>query len=140
MGVVAHHFLELVLQSKMRVQFSNQPRLELGESNPRRRDIKVLQRLCRLYDMSELAGRISDRVIRAPGNRLQVEKRDAAIGLRVEIDEQRLPSAHGERSGKVNRGSGLAYAALLISDGDDHAAKAGDARVARQRAASELNC
>ena len=69
----------------------------------------------------------------------EIEKRDAAVGLRVEIDEQRLASAHGQRGGEVDGGRGLADAAFLIGDGDDHAADAGDATSAWCRAASELS-
>ena len=52
-----------------------------------------------------------------------IEERDAAVGLRVEIDEQRLAAAHRQRGGKVHGCRGLADAAFLIGDGDDHVLK-----------------
>jgi hypothetical protein len=52
--------------------------------------------------------------------RAVVQERDTAVGLGVEIDEECLPSPHGERRGKIHGGGGLPHAAFLIGDGDDH--------------------
>ena len=57
---------------------------------------------------------------RAAGDCGQVEKRQTAVGLRVEIDEQRFAPAHGQCCGKVDGGRGLSDAPLLIGDRDDH--------------------
>ena len=37
-----------------------------------------------------------------------------------QVDEQGLPSPHGQRRGQVHGGGGLAHAAFLIRDGNDH--------------------
>ncbi len=64
--------------------------------------------------------RVGDRVVGAARDRGVIEERDAAVGLRVEIDEQRLAAAHRQRRGKVHGRRGLADAAFLIGDGNDH--------------------
>jgi hypothetical protein len=49
-----------------------------------------------------------------------IEERDTAVGLRVEIDEQRLSPAHRQRGGEVDGGTGFPYTALLVGDRDNH--------------------
>ena len=71
-------------------------------------------------DVAHLAGGIGNRVVRAATDSGHVEERDAAVGLRVEIDEQRWLAAQGKARGEVDGGSGLAHTALLIGDGNDH--------------------
>ena len=117
--VLAVERLDLVLQSEVRVELAHQPRLELREADPRRRDEQVGDRR-RPDDVRELARRFGNRVVGAPRDRAEIEKRNAAVGLRVEIDEQRLPAPHGQRGGEVHGGRRLADAALLIGDRNDH--------------------
>ena len=62
-------------------------------------------------DSSELACRSGDRVVRAAIDRAVVQERDTAVGLGVEIDEERLASPHGERRGKIHGRGGLPHAA-----------------------------
>jgi len=62
-----------------------------------------------------------------------------SVSLRVEIDQQRLPTTHGQRGGEVNGRRGFADPALLVGDCDNHATSAGDTRSARRRAALELS-
>ena len=45
--------------------------------------------------------------------------RAGGVGLGIEIDEQRVDFAFGERGGKIDGGRGLADAALLVGDGEN---------------------
>ena len=112
--------VDLVLQPEVRVELPDQPRLELGQRDARRRDEQIRQRVAGWMMSRELARRVGDRVVGAARDRGEVEERDAAVGLRVEIDEQRLAAAHRQRGGEVDGGRGLADAALLVGDGNDH--------------------
>jgi hypothetical protein len=47
-------------------------------------------------------------------------KRHGAVGLRIEIDEQRRLAAQGERSGKIDGRRRLTDAPFLIGDCYDH--------------------
>ncbi|GDY75494.1 hypothetical protein SAV31267_049790 [Streptomyces avermitilis] len=46
-------------------------------------------------------------------------QRGGGIALRVEVDHQDASAMQGKRSGKVDRGRGLAHAALLVGDHHD---------------------
>jgi hypothetical protein len=104
----------------MRVDLPHQPRLELRQRDARRRDEEVLERRRRLDDLRELATRIRDRVVSAATDRAELQERDAAVRLRIEIDEQRLPTAHRQGRSKVDGSRGLTDAPLLVGDGNDH--------------------
>src|SRR5439155_23877613 len=83
------------------------------------RDEQVLDG--RRYDhIRQTHARVDDGVVRAAGNRLQLQEREAAVGLRVEVDEERWPSAKRQRGGEVDGGRGLPDPAFLVRDGDDH--------------------
>src|SRR5206468_2514150 len=63
---------------------------------------------------------LHDRVVDAPRHLLQVEERHRAVGLRIEIDEQRPLAAERQRRRQVDGGRRLADAAFLVRDRDDH--------------------
>ena len=48
-------------------------------------------------------------------------ERGADVALRVDVDEQHVVAALGDAGGEVDRGRGLAGAALLVEDGDRRA-------------------
>ena len=64
--------------------------------------------------------RIGDRVVNALPDLLHVEKRQRAVGLRVEIDEERLAAAHGQRRGEVHGRRRFTDAAFLVGNGNNH--------------------
>ena len=83
--------LDLVLQPEVRVELADQPRFELGERDARRRDrTGSVER--RRHDDRRRARSAGSAIASndAPGDGAQVEERDTAVGLRVEVDEQRL--------------------------------------------------
>jgi hypothetical protein len=46
-------------------------------------------------------------------------ERAGGIGLRIEVDQERVNLFVGERGGEIDRGGGLADAALLVGDGEN---------------------
>jgi hypothetical protein len=56
------------------------------------------------------------------GERPEIQERHAAVGLRVEIDQQRRLAPQREGRGQVHGGGGLADPTFLVCDGDDHQA------------------
>ena len=50
----------------------------------------------------------------------QVDERHAAVGLGVEVDEQRLALAQRERGREIDGGGRLADAAFLIGNSENH--------------------
>ena len=119
--VLAVERLDLVLEPEVRVELPHQARLELRQPDARRRDEQVRHRR-RLDDVGERAARFGDRVVGAARDRREVEKRNAAVRLGVEIDEQRLLAAHRQGGGEVDGGRRLADAAFLVRDRYDHRA------------------
>jgi hypothetical protein len=49
-----------------------------------------------------------------------VEERHRAVGLRIEVDEQRPLAPQRKRRREIDGGRGLPHAPFLIGDGDDH--------------------
>jgi hypothetical protein len=103
----------------VRVHLPHQPRFELGQSDARGCDEQVRQRGGQ-DDVGKRDVRLGNRIVGAAPDGGVLEERDAAVGLRVQVDEQRLAAAHRERGGKIHGGRGLADAPFLIGDGDDH--------------------
>ena len=64
--------------------------------------------------------RLRNRVVHAPRHLRHVEERHRAVGLGIEVDEQRALAAQRQRGRQVDGGRGLPHAALLVGDGDDH--------------------
>src|SRR5262249_14358349 len=64
--------------------------------------------------------RVRNGVVHALRDGRDVEERHRAVGLGIEVDEQRPLPAERQRGRQVNRGRGLADAALLVGDCDDH--------------------
>jgi hypothetical protein len=120
MRVLTRDLVQLVLEPEVRIQFPDQPRLELRQGNARGRYEQILERRRRLDDVCQLARRIGDRVVHALVDRAMVEEGNAAVGLRVEIDEECLAATHRQGRGKVDRRRGLAHSTLLVGDGNDH--------------------
>ena len=97
----------------------DQLRLELGQGDSRWRDEQVRLRR-RQDDVREPAGRFDDRVVDAARDRRDVQIGHRAVGLGVEIDEQRRLAAQRERGGQIDSGRGLPHATLLVRDGNNH--------------------
>ena len=64
--------------------------------------------------------RIRNGVVDAALYRGDVQERHRAVGLGVEIDEERLLAAQREPGGEIDGGRGLAYSTLLIGNGNNH--------------------
>ena len=84
-----------ILQPEMRVELPHQPRLELRERDARRRDVQV-----RDVDAGTMtsSSRASGSAITSYMLRVDlphVEERHRAVGLGIEIDEQRLSGPAG---------------------------------------------
>jgi len=62
-----------------------------------------------------------DRTIDVDG----IEKRDRAVGLRIEVEKQDTFSLAGEGGGEVDGGSSLPYPTFLVGDGDYHSRHSG---------------
>ena len=111
--------LQPVLQAEMRVELPDQLGLELRERDPGRRDPEI--RLRRGHDhVGEAAVRLDDRVVHAACELRDVEIRHRAVGLGIEVDEERPLTAQRQRGSEVDGGCGLSDAAFLVRDGDDH--------------------
>src|SRR5579862_7623132 len=87
--VLVSKLVNLVLEPEMCVQLPDQPRLQLRQPDPGRRDEQVAEG-GRLNDRAERNARVRDRVVGAIAmcQGLQIKERDAAVGLRVEVDEE----------------------------------------------------
>ena len=83
----------------------------IAQVRDRRRQDDVRQRAAR---------RRRSRRTRCASTCAHVEKRHRAVGLGIEIDEQRRLAAQRQRRRQVDGGRGLAHAALLVGDGDNH--------------------
>ena len=123
--------MQLILQAERRVELAGHPRLELGQRDARRRHRQVLERR-RQDDVAEARRSESTKtsyMLRA--HLAQVDERHAAVGLGVEVDEQRLALAQRQGGRQVDGGRRLADAALLIGDCENH-------RSGRPRSKAEL--
>jgi hypothetical protein len=110
--------VDLVLEAEVRVHLPYQPRLELGQPDPCRSDRQVRE-ACRLDDVRQADVRIGDRVVGAPGDDRVFQERDAAVSLRVQVDQEDFSAPHRKRRGQVHGGGRFADAALLVGDSDD---------------------
>jgi hypothetical protein len=63
---------------------------------------------------------LDDRVVNAPLDLRHIQKRHRAVGLGVEVDEQRRLSSQRKPCGEVDGGGGLTHPAFLIRDGNNH--------------------
>ena len=50
----------------------------------------------------------------------RIDEAHGGVGLRIEVDQQRLETFVGDRGGQVDGGGGLSDATFLISDRNDH--------------------
>ena len=73
-----------------------------------------------LDDRRQRNRRVDEDVVHALLDLAQIEVRHAAVGLRIEIDEQRRLPSQRQGGGEVESGGRLADAALLVRDGEDH--------------------
>ena len=111
--------LDLVLEPEVRVELAGQPRFQLGQRDPGRRDEEPGDRR-RQDHVAERCPRFGDGVVGTARDSLEVDVGDAAVGLRIEVDQQRAPPTERQGGGKVDGRRGLADSTLLICDGDDH--------------------
>ena len=73
-----------------------------------------------MQDVGDGDLRIGHDVVHRARDRASLEERHGAVGLRIEIDQQRRELLAGDRRGQVDRGRRLADATLLIGNRDDH--------------------
>ena len=119
-GVVGFERGELFLETEVRVEFSHQLGLELGQRDARRRNAEM-RLVGRADDGRQRGAAIAGhRLEHVRADRRHVEKRHGAVGLGIQVDEQRRPAAEREGGGEVDGGRGLTHAALLIGNGQDH--------------------
>jgi hypothetical protein len=67
-----------------------------------------------------------------------IQKRDGAIGLRIEIEKEDTLSLSGKRGGQIDGGSGLPYPTFLVGDGDYHSLHSGKLSLHRFKLPSSL--
>ena len=111
---------ELVLETERRVQLPHQPRLELRQRDARRARPRVSPPPSGLMTSRSWNVGVDEDVVHPLLDLPQVEVRHAAVGLGIEIDEQRRLAAQRQGGGEVEGGRRLADAALLVRDGEDH--------------------
>jgi hypothetical protein len=118
--------LQAVLEPEVGVELADQFRLELGQGDSRGGDLEV--RDWTLHQHLPDGMLVGDDVVQAGTHLADVQERHSAVGLRIEIDEERGLAAHRKRSGEVDGGGRLTDSALLVRDGDNHA-RAGERRL-----------
>ena len=121
--VLVEDLMQLVFEAERRIELPRHPRLEFGERNARRRDRQILVRR-RQDDVTQRDGRFDEHVVHAASHGLQIHERHAAIGLGIEIDQQRSALSHGQRSGQIDGGGRLADAPFLIGNRENHSGRA----------------
>ena len=85
--------------------------------------VRRQQREAGLLDRDERRGELALPQQHFAGARAELRLVDPAahggVALRIKVDEQHAPARGGERGCQIDRGGGLADAALLVRDGDD---------------------
>jgi hypothetical protein len=70
--------------------------------------------------VGRMDGRIDEDVVHAAPHFSHVDERHAAVGLGVEIDEQRLAIAHRQCCREIDRGRRFTDASFLIGYRENH--------------------
>ena len=111
--------LHLVLQPEWAVEIADQLRLELGERDARRSEPEV--RNPRRDDCILELDLLGDQdVVHRSHDLPRVDVAHRRIGLRVEVDQQRLESLVCDGCSEIDRGGRFSDTAFLIGDRDDH--------------------
>ena len=111
--------VQLVPQAEVAVDLTQELGLDFRQRDPGGGHVQVLHR--GLYDdVGHLHGRLGQNVEHRFFDQPPVDVRHRAVGLGIEIDQERLHALLGQCGGEVDGGGGLSDAPFLVRDADDH--------------------